>query len=84
MSREYFLTKIASTKTLIDAYEAAILALGGQGAVQSYTLDTGQSRQTVTRADLATLNKTLDSMYNRLAVLEARIYGATITARPAW
>jgi hypothetical protein len=76
--------RIDATKNIIDAYEAATLALGTNGA-QSYTLDTGQTRQVVTKLDLADLNKTLDSLYNRLCMLEARQSGNnTVTARPSW
>lgn len=84
MGRDYLLTKIATTKALIDAYETALLTLGTGGATQSYTLDTGQSRQVVTRSDIPSLNRMLDSLYNRLSTLEARLYGSTITARPGW
>lgn len=84
MDRDYILAKIITTKALIDAYETAVTTLAGQGAIQSYTLDTGQSRQVVTRSDIPSLNRMLDSLYNRLATLEARLYGSSITARPGW
>ena len=76
--------RITATKALIDAYEAAALALA-TGGVQSYMLDTGQSRQTVTKLDLGGLQKTLDMLYNRCATLQARLNGGnSFTARPAW
>lgn len=84
MDRDFIVSRITATKAIITAYEDAITALGTNGGVQSYTLDTGQSRQTVTRADLSSLNNMLDSLYNRLATLEARLYGSAITARPAF
>jgi hypothetical protein len=84
MDRAFTLERITATKAMIVEYENAVTALGTQGGVQSYTLDTGQSRQTVTRADIPALNGMLDSLYNRLATLEARVYGGTVTARPAW
>lgn len=84
MDRAFTKERITATKALIVAYEDAVTALGTQGGVVSYTLDTGQSRQTVTRADISSLNRMLDSLYNRLATLEARLNGASITARPAW
>ena len=84
MDREFIKERIAATKALIVAYEDAVTALGTQGGVVSYTLDTGQSRQTVTRADISSLNRMLDTLYNRLATFEARLYGASLTARPAW
>lgn len=84
MDRAFIKERITATKALIVAYEDAVTALGTQGGVVSYTLDTGQSRQTVTRADISSLNRMLDTLYNRLATFEARLYGASLTARPAW
>lgn len=84
MDSTFIQERIDATKAQILAYEDAVLALA-TGGVQSYTLDTGQTRQTVTKLDLNALNKVLDSLYNRCATLEARLNGSgTITARPAW
>lgn len=84
MDREFLVARIVATKALIVAYEDAVAALSTANGVQSYTLDTGQSKQTVTRADIMSLNTTLDSLYNRLATMEARLNGAALTARPCW
>lgn len=84
MDRSFISDRITTTKSLIIAYENAIAALGTQGGVQSYTLDSGQSRQTVTRADLPRLNAMVDSLENRLATLEARLYGGGTLAGPDW
>lgn len=76
--------RITKTKALIVVYEDAALALG-VGGVQSYILDTGQTRQNVTRMDLKALQDTIDALYNRCATLEARLNGGgTSIARPAW
>jgi hypothetical protein len=84
MDAAFLQARIDATKAQIIAYEDAATALAS-GGVQSYTLDTGQSRQTVTRLDLDNLQKTIDSLYNRLATLEARLNGSgTVTVRPAW
>lgn len=82
--RNYLQQRITAVKAQITAYEDAILAFGNNGAIHSYTLDTGQSRQTVTRSDLSTMNRIIGSLYNRLAVLEARLYGGAVTVQPAW
>jgi hypothetical protein len=82
MNRTFLQDRINSTKEQIALYEDAAAALAG--GVQSYTLDTGQSRQTVTKLDLNSLQKTIESLYNRCATLEARLSGGTITGRPAW
>jgi hypothetical protein len=84
MDREFLAARIAVTKGLIVAYEDAVLALSAANGVQSYTLDTGQSKQVVTRADISSLNAMLDSLYNRLATFEARLNGASLTAGPCW
>lgn len=83
MDTTFLKEKIDATKLQITAYEEAFLVLS-EGA-QSYTLDTGQTRQTVTKLDLSSLNNTIDSLYNRCAMLEARLYGSgSVTVRPNW
>lgn len=77
--------RLDATQGLIDAYEAAILAVGTTGGVQSYTLDTGQTRQTVTRADLKELQDILDQLYNRYTTIQARMgVGGTVNMGGAW
>jgi hypothetical protein len=76
--------RITSIKARIVAYEDASAALAG-GGVQSYTLDTGQTRQTVTKFDLADIEKTIASLYNQLVTLEARCTGnGVVVTRPSW
>lgn len=83
-TQEFLQERIAATQTQIIAYETAVDTLVS-GGVQSYVLDTGQSRQSVTKLDLKTLQDKIDPLYNRLATLEARLNGSgTVTARPAW
>lgn len=79
----WFNERIAATKTAIESYEAAELALTTGGA-QSYTIDTGQSRQTVTRSNLTEIRKGVESLYNRLATLESRVFGSTTRVAPLW
>lgn len=83
MDAEFLKARIEATKAQIIAYEDAITALT-TGGVQSYTLDTGQSRQTVTRLELSTLNSALDGLYNRLVTLQARQTGGAVIVGPAW
>jgi len=84
MNSAFIQARIDATKLQIVAYEDATLALATDG-IQSYKLDTGQTVQTVTKLDLTALNKTIDSLYNRCATLEARLNGSgTTTARPDW
>lgn len=84
MDCEFLRQRIEATKAQIILYEDAIMQLS-TGAVQSYSLNTSQTTQSVTRFDLNRLQVTLDSLYNRLATLEARLTGSgTINAGPAW
>lgn len=81
---DYLKQKIETLKAIIDAYDSAIIALVG-GGVQSYTLDTGQTRQTVTKMDILSLQSKRSSLYNELVTLDARINGGNVgVARPAW
>jgi len=58
----------------VKAYNAAILAFATTN-IQQYQLDTGQTRQLVTRAALSTLKNTRDELLNEIAVLEQRLCG---------
>ncbi len=83
MDAAFIAARITATKAQIVAYENASLALAS--GVQSYELDTGQSVQKVTKLNLASIQRTLDSLYNRCATLEARLNGSGVThVRPGW
>jgi hypothetical protein len=82
MDKAFLQTRIDKTKLLIIAYEDAALAL--LGGVESYSLDTSQSKQTVTQIDALKINQMIDSLYNRLATLQARLNGGGVTVVPGW
>lgn len=83
MDSSFIQARIDATKQQIIAYEDAALALAS--GVQSYTLDTGQTRQTVTKLELSQIQSTIDMLYNRCTTLEARLNGSgTLTGVPAW
>ncbi len=81
--------RITKTKAIIVAYEDAITAIS-TGGIETYTLDTGQSRQTVTKQNLKDMNESLDGLYNRLSTLCLRqgnqngTGGATNLGRAGW
>jgi hypothetical protein len=79
---EWIKARIAKTKELIEAYEDAILQLS-TGA-QSYHLDTGQTRQVVTKAQLSQLRNALNGLENRLATLQARLCGGHVHVMPGY
>lgn len=84
MADTFLQISLTNTETQIRSYETAIDALVVQG-VASYTFDTGQTTQTVTKLNLSGLQKNLDALYNRRATMLARCKGAgTIQSRPAW
>jgi len=75
--------RITVTKTMILAYEAAILALSN--GVAQYSLDTGQSRQSVTKHQLGSLRLQLTDLENRLQTLQNQLAGAgTVYVRPGF
>ena len=84
MNRTFLQARLTSIYAQIEAYEAASLALATAG-VESYTLDTGQSKQTVTRLDLEWMKETIDGLYNRASIIEQRLNGtSSIKVGPAW
>jgi len=79
---DFIQDRITITEELIAAYEDALIALATAG-IQSYELDTSQSRQRVTKFDVPDINTMLDSLYNRLETLNARCSGSgVVTVRP--
>lgn len=75
----------------IDAIKARIIALEGAitalavGGVQSYSLDTGQTRQVVTRSDLSQLRLALRAAESDLATALARSGGCgRFNMVPGW
>lgn len=83
MDATFLNARITAVQASIVIYEEALQVLGTDGA-QSYTLDTGQTRQTVTKLNLTELRKTLDGLYNQYATLEARLNGASVIMGPNW
>lgn len=80
---DWIKARIVKTRELIEKYEDALDQLSA-GAVQSYQLDTGQTRQMVTKADLGNIQRTLSRLESRLGTLEARLGCAQSIGRPAW
>ena len=83
MSDEWIKERIARTRELILKYEDAIDAISVRG-IQSYSLDTGQTRQVVTKAQLGSLQLTLSRLEVRLSTYEQRLGCARLIVRPHW
>lgn len=54
------------------------------GKVYSYTLDTGQTRESVTRHNITELRKYIEALENRRATLLAKLRGSSFVGRPAY
>lgn len=78
---QFWQDRLDKLKTTIVLYEDAIAALITPG-VESYTIDTGQTIQKVTKWDIEKLEKILLSYMNRYAELDTRCSGsASFNAR---
>ncbi len=78
---DFLKIRIEAIKTQIEAYEQALTTFATSN-VQSYTLDTGQTRQTVQRAEISSMKNTVKSLYSLLDDLDARVNGASVILRP--
>jgi len=84
MDNAYLQAQITKIKAQIELYNTAINAIIIGGA-ESYSLDTGQSIQKVTKLNVASLQKVLDGLYNQLDVFQQRLNGnGSVTVRPQW
>lgn len=72
MSSSYWCERIEIVRQQIAALDAALLEFALDGGKQTVSLDTGQTRVSYTRSDIASMNRTRDSLLNQLAVLEVR------------
>ena len=75
--------ELTDLETMIQNYKNAINFLT-INPTESYSLDTGQSQQEVKRHNLSNMNKTLDSLYNRHAVISKRCGNTPTISLPAW
>lgn len=78
--QEFWLVQIAAVEARIVAIQAAITAIQING-VESYMLDDGQTRQSVTRASLPRLEQALSALlsqrdvYRQRAGITGPVYG---------
>lgn len=85
MSNAFLITQIDELETIIIALNAAIVALLSGDHI-SYELDTGQTRQRVTRLELPELRITRNDMlveYQSLCAL-AGLSRSVVTVRPGF
>ena len=75
--------RIAAVKARILLWEAAITQIS-TGAVQSFSIDTGQTRKVVTMANISESRRAMEAEYTLFYALAARCYGGSLTARPGF
>lgn len=76
--------EIVTTKAIIAVIGAAILALSDP-TVTSYSLDTGQTVQRVSRENLIDLIAQRRALMDELCTMQARLSGGNVQqALPAW
>lgn len=81
---DFLKEQVEGIKAKIVAYQAASLGLAS-GAISSYELESGQTRQKVTQANIATLENAISSLMNQLTTLEARLCGTgAVHYEPSW
>ena len=84
-SDDFLQAQYEDQKIIVTSYAAAINALL-TGKVQSYELDTGQTRQRVTKFDIAELQEAYKIALSQLREFEAAlgIGRSVVTVVPAW
>jgi hypothetical protein len=83
MDDTYIQARIDSFESKITLYESALEALAG--GAHSYTINTGQTVQTVSKANLEAVRKTLDWLYEQLEYWTGRLStnpSGSIVVRP--
>ena len=68
-SQEFYEDELKNSRLLLFRIDEAINNIS-QANIQSYTLDTGQSRQVVTRADLPSLIEQRNNLLGKIRQLE--------------
>jgi hypothetical protein len=81
--REFLEQRIAAKKAALLAFDAALTALAG--GAQSYSLDTGQTRQVVTKANLSEMRIMITKLESEISTLQQRLNGyGRFQVRPGW
>jgi hypothetical protein len=75
--------RLEAKKAQLVAIDAAITAIAG--GVQSYQLNTGQTQQLVTKANVGSLRLLAKGLESEIATIEARLgCGAQFNVEPGW
>lgn len=71
-------TRIDRTKALIIAYEDCLLALASNKN-KSYSINTGQTTETVSQKDIPSVQSLLETLYSQLDYFDAMLSGTVST-----
>lgn len=89
--RDFWIDEYANSQTLLNQIDKAIYQLtanqASQNGIISYTIETGQTRQTVTKQDLPALYKQRTELLTLIDTLENRLgIGApsAVQVAPRW
>jgi len=81
--RAWLEERIAAKKAAILAFETAITTVAG--GAQSYSLDTGQTRQVVTKANITEIRNMIAQLESDISTLQMRLNGCgRFYVRPGW
>ena len=81
----HFVDKLARLKAIDIAIDEMLLAFTASKGLQEYTLDTGQARQEVRRADLTQWRLYQKNVIGQITTLEARTCGTgVLNVRGSW
>lgn len=75
--KQYWEVQLRNKKVLLQKVQEGILHLSsasGANNIVSYTIDTGQDKQTVTRADLSSLKSLEFNLQKEIAALEMQLH----------
>lgn len=75
--RTYYETQLRNDKILLNQIDRAIVAVSAADGIQEYTIDTGQDRQTVKRADIGSLIAQKQRLLAEINQLTEALYGSS-------
>ena len=75
--------RLTKAMTRVEELETAISSLL-DGSIQSYQLDTGQTRTLVTKQQMSPMILALERAYNDVATLDARLNGSATRVVPGY
>ena len=83
MAEQFWLDQLTEAKAQLTLINAAIRFLYANPH-KSYSLDTGQGTQQVSRPDMDSLQNQKRGLQNEISEIDARCNGASQQIRPCW